>query len=94
MAVTELVGKFVNVILNPLLALLFAVGTLVFIFGLVEFLAGLSAESLDKKEAGKRHMLYGLVGMFIMVTAWSLVSLIGITVGNPVSNFGFPSRAF
>ena len=87
--VSQLVGKMVSAILNPILGLLFAVGTLVFVFGIVEFMLGLTNESQEKKEAGKQHMLYGLIGMFVMASAWAIVKLIGSTVGAPVSNYGF-----
>jgi len=70
----------VQYILNPILGLLFAVGTLVFAFGIVEFMIGLSTESSDKKEDGKRHIYYGLAGMFIMASAWAIVRLIGTMV--------------
>ncbi len=76
-------------ILNPILGLLFAVGTLMFVFGIVEFMFGLSNEGSGKKEDGKRHMLYGLVGMFIMASSWAIVKLIGTMVGTPVSTYGF-----
>lgn len=86
---TQLAGKMVSAILNPILGLFFAVGTLVFVFGIVEFMLGLANESLDKKEAGKQHMLYGLIGMFVMVSAWAIVALIGNLVGKPVSGYGY-----
>lgn len=85
---SQLAGKMVTVILNPILGLLFAVGTLVFAFGIVEFMLGLAEES-DKKEDGKRHMLYGLIGMFVMASSWAIVKLIGTIVGSPVSTYGF-----
>lgn len=86
---SQLAGRVVDVILNPILGLIFAVGTLVFAYGIVEFMVGLSNETSDKKEAGKQHMLYGLIGMFIMASAWAIVKLIGTIVTNPVSNYGF-----
>lgn len=73
----------VDNIINPLLLLLFAVGLLVFVFGVVEFLYGLNSHS-DARENGKKHMLWGLVGMLIMVVAYSIVRLIIDTVGGDV----------
>jgi len=83
MSTAQLVNNLNNVIINPLLTLMFAVGLLVFIWGLVEFMLGLSANS-DKKEAGKSHMLWGIVGMFIMVAAWAILKLIDSTIGSNV----------
>ena len=72
--------KFAALIINPLILLLFSAGLLVFIFGLVEFLAGLQGWG-ERKDDGKRHMLWGVVGMFIMASAWAILQLIARTVG-------------
>jgi len=82
-SINALVGCLAQYIVNPLLLLIFAVGLLVFIFGIIEFLAGLS-ELNDKKEEGKKHMLWGLVGMFIMASAYAIIKLIATTVGTNI----------
>jgi hypothetical protein len=79
----ELAIRISEVIINPILALAFAVALLVFIWGIVQFIWGLSNEAGDKEE-GKQHMLWGIIGMFIMVAAWAILGLIGNTVGTPV----------
>jgi len=79
-ATCSLVSKFAEVFLNPILALVFAVGLLVFVFGLVEFLWGLSQEA-GEKERGRQHMLWGIAGMFVMSSAYAIVLLISKIVG-------------
>ena len=79
----SLVTTFADVLVNPILALVFALGLLVFVFGLVEFLWGLSNEAGDK-ERGRRHMLWGIVGMFIMSSAWVLIKVIANIVGGTI----------
>jgi heme/copper-type cytochrome/quinol oxidase subunit 2 len=59
---------------NPLFLLLFAVGLLVFVWGVFEFLWKFS--NSQRKEDGKRHMLYGVGGMFVMSAAYALVHII------------------
>jgi hypothetical protein len=76
----NLIDTFSKVIINPLLLLLFAGGLLVFVYGIVEFLWGLSQDT-EHKEQGKQHMLYGLLGMFVMASAWAIIQLIAHTVG-------------
>ena len=72
-------------ILEPLFLLLFTLGFLVFVWGVVEFLWGLNAGSREEgKENGKRHMLWGIVGMFIMFAAYAIVSLIADSVDRGV----------
>ncbi len=75
----NLAGCISDVIINPLLALIFALGLLVFIWGIVEFMWGLSTEA-SKKDEGKQHMLWGLVGMFVMVAAYSIIKVIAATL--------------
>ncbi len=68
-------------VLNPLLLLLFAIALLVFIWGIVQFMWGLSSEAGEGSADGKRHMLWGLAGMFVMVAAYSIVKIISSTLG-------------
>ena len=67
--------KSVNgLILNPLIILLFALATLYFVYGLVEFLA--NAESEEKKTAGKNHMLWGIIGLAVMISVWGILKIV------------------
>lgn len=66
-------------IVNPIVMLMFAVGVIVFVFGIVEMMAnGGDAEARAK---GKRHMVGGVIGMFIMLSAWGIINLVANTVG-------------
>ena len=71
-------------VITPLLLIVFAAGLLVFVFGVVEFLYGLNTET-DARQNGKKHMLWGLVGMFIMAVAYSIVLIIINAVGGDVT---------
>ena len=85
-SVQTLANNLVSYIILPIWGLLMGVGLVIFLFGIVEFLAGLNGLG-DKKDAGKRHMFWGLVGMFIMVAAYALVVVIGNTVcGGSISS--------
>lgn len=79
--------KLVEAILNPLLLLVFAIGFLVFVYGVIEFMWGMNAGSTeDAKQNGKWHMLYGVLGMFVMVSAYAFVNIIINTVGGSVED--------
>lgn len=80
MTAQSLRDALVNVVLNPLAALFFAVALVVFIWGLVEFLWGLSTDT-EGKENGKRHMMWGVIGMFVMVAAATIINIIANTIG-------------
>ena len=82
---TELANKFTSVVINPILALIFTAGLLVFIFGVVEYMWHLSGG--ENKNDGKQHMLWGLVGMFIMVAAYSIIKIIANTLGPEATHY-------
>jgi hypothetical protein len=86
-----IVNVLVSIIVNPLLALLFGAGLIVFLFGIVEFFFELDVRgNQSAKENGKNHMLWGLFGMFVMVSAWAIMQVIAATVGNPISSTPVP----
>jgi hypothetical protein len=74
------VAGLINAFINPALTLVFAGGFLVFIFGVIEYLWALNVRG-ESPDEGKKHMLWGLVGMFIMVAAWGIIRLIDNTLG-------------
>ncbi len=73
----RLVGALVDKVIYPITALVVAVGLLVFMYGLLEYLWGLSNDVGDKKEKGRQHMIWGVVGMFVMVAAYAILALVG-----------------
>jgi hypothetical protein len=79
MSPEQLASTFVRVLINPMLALLFAAGLLVFIFGLIEYLYALNVKG-EQPDKGKKHMFWGLVGMFIMVASWAILQVIANTI--------------
>jgi len=79
-------GCLSGAIINPLLALIFAAGLLVFVWGVVEFMWGMSTEA-GKKDEGKQHMLWGLVGMFVMVAAYAIIKIIASTLGPEATKY-------
>ncbi len=75
-----LVDNLNKVIINPLILLLFSAGLLVFFWGVIEFLLALNAGAESSKEDGKKHMLWGLIGMFVMVSAYAIVNFIASNI--------------
>lgn len=80
MSPQSLIDTFNETLVNPLLTLLLAIGLVIFLYGLVEFLWNLSQGSHDA-DKGKQHMLWGLVGMFVMSSAFAIVRLLASIVG-------------
>lgn len=75
-----LVSRFVSVILNPTIALLFGIALVVFLWGVAKFIWA-SADNEGDREEGRRHMIWGIVGMFIMVAALGIISIVTNTFG-------------
>ena len=75
-SLTKLISNIELYILNPLMTLLLAAGLLVFFWGLAQFI--LNAGSEDGRSLGKKHMLWGVIGMFIMVAAREIVKRLTI----------------
>ncbi|OHA58541.1 MAG: hypothetical protein A2571_02075 [Candidatus Vogelbacteria bacterium RIFOXYD1_FULL_44_32] len=74
-----LLGAVTKVIVNPILAFMFFVAVAVFFFGLVEFIfkAGGGGDLAE----GKQHMIWGIVGLFIMVSVYGILHIICNTIG-------------
>jgi NADH:ubiquinone oxidoreductase subunit 2 (subunit N) len=91
------VGQFIiDTINNILVPVIFAIAFIVFIWGAFQtFILGANSEEV--KEKGKNHMLWGLIGFFVMVSVWGLVNILtgSVTFGNttaPVPSTGFNVR--
>ena len=75
----QLLENFVTVIINPAILVVFTAGFFLFVWGLVQFLMNLNKGS--ENEEGKQHMLWGIVGMFIMASVYGIVTLLDNTFG-------------
>jgi hypothetical protein len=74
MTILEFLNKINQFILNPLITLAFAVALLYFFIGMFQFINSETADA--KRDLGKRKILWGLFGMFIMISAYGLIRLI------------------
>ena len=67
-------------ILNDILPLLFVVATVVFLWGVFQFI--LAASNEKEREEKKQFIIYGLIGLFVIVAAWGLVNALLYTFFN------------
>lgn len=74
MTARELISRFNQVILNPIIVLLFAAALVVFLFGVFQMIAHTDSE--EKRSEGRRHILWGLVGMLIMMSVFGIIHII------------------
>lgn len=78
-AVTDFMDKVIDMILNPLIVLLFALAVMYFLLGLAKFIQGQDNE--DAQVEGKRHMMWGVIGAFIMFAVYGILNIITSTAG-------------
>lgn len=74
MSIDALLDRISNAILNPFIILLFAASTAVFIWGVVKFIAGAADDKV--REEGKKNILWGVVGMFIMMSVFGIINVL------------------
>jgi TRAP-type C4-dicarboxylate transport system permease small subunit len=65
-------------VVNPFLALLGAIALLVFIWGMFEFIRDSGSDT--GREKGRQHMTYGVIGLFIMISAFGIINIIARTI--------------
>ena len=72
----DVIKAIVDNVLNPIIALMFGFAVIVFLWGVFRFIS-----SEEGKDDGKRNMLWGIIGFFIMVSAYAIVGFIRTTLG-------------
>ncbi|MFA4975683.1 MAG: hypothetical protein WC839_03815 [Candidatus Paceibacterota bacterium] len=64
---------------GSVIPLIFILTVVVFIWGVVQYVINDNEES--KKAKGKMFMIYGIIGLTVMVGMWGLVNIVGNTFG-------------
>lgn len=70
-------------IVNPLIGLLFALAVIYFLYGVFQFIANQDNE--EHKLSGKRHMVWGVVGIAIMLGVFGILQVMLNTLNIPQS---------
>ncbi len=82
-AAGNLIDRLVTYIVDPIILLIFAAGFFLFVWGLVQFIWKLDEGA---QNSGKQHMLWGIIGMTIMVSVYGIITLIDETFDLDISN--------
>lgn len=78
-AAGDLINKLNEVVFNPIITLLFGLALVVFLWGVAQYF--LQPNSEQAREQGRKHMIYGILGMFIMFTVFAIMRIIVATIG-------------
>ena len=77
-AASESVDAFVSnldtLIINPLIILLFGLAVVYFLYGVFQFIS--NPDSEEAKTKGKSHMIWGIVGIVIMMGVFTILNMI------------------
>ena len=71
-------SKIIELILSPLVQLMFFAAFVVFAWGILVMILNASDET--KRSEGKKHMMYGIVGMLIMIGAAGIFQIFESTI--------------
>lgn len=74
----EVIQKLKSEIIIPIIALLFALALVVFIWGGVQYIW--QGTEPGGREKGRQHMLWGVVGIAIMLSAFGIITFLFNTV--------------
>lgn len=70
----KLYQNILNQVVNPLIYLLFALAVVYFVWGVMVFIK--NADNAEKRQEGYKHMIWGIIGAFIMISAKGIINLI------------------
>ena len=73
------VARFNEVILYPVIILLTGIAFLVFLYGCLIYIT--HAENSSAREEGRSHIIYSLIGMFVMLVAFAILKIAANTFG-------------
>lgn len=74
-----IVTKIVDVIIVPIVEVMFLIATLVFIYGIFQMIA--KADDANARKDAQNSVLWGVIGMVIMVSVYGIIRVISNTLG-------------
>ena len=76
----DLVKYATCIIGSSVIPLIFAIATIMFLWGAVQFLI-IGAGDEAKRTRGRQLMIWGIIALTVMLGVWSLVKIVGDTFG-------------
>lgn len=66
------------IILAAIIPIIFALALMFFLWGVMKFIR---ASDSTKKEEGRKFIIAGLIGLFVMTSLWGIISIVSTTLG-------------
>ena len=73
-SVDSFISNVNKLIVNPLIILLFALAIVYFLYGIFQFIS--NQENEEAKTKGKSHMIWGIIGIVIMMGVFTILNII------------------
>jgi len=64
---------------NLLIPLFMVLAVAVFLWGIVRYIT--ASGDAEKEKAARGYIIYGLIGMFVLVALWGILALVGQMIG-------------
>lgn len=78
--ISDLIVSVMN-ILRSLIPLLISAAIIVFLYGVLRFIVKSSAGNAEGRKEGINFMIFGIIGIAVMVSVWGLVRFVTSTFG-------------
>ena len=78
-AFNTLLNKILDNIVSPIIYLIIALAVVYFVWGVLVFIQ--NADNSEKRSDGYRHMIWGVIGLFIILSAMGIINIIKSTLG-------------
>ncbi|MDO8676448.1 MAG: hypothetical protein Q7K16_02235, partial [Candidatus Azambacteria bacterium] len=88
-SIKDIIQVFIDT-LGLVVKLLWLLAFVVFIWGIVKFIA--AAGNSTKKDTAKNYIIYGLIGIFVLLSFMGIIKIVGETFGIPVENPSIPTQ--
>ena len=82
--VITLMGKLYTTILNPIIVFLFAAAFLYFMYGVLKMVW--YGDSEGEREQGRQSIIWGIVGMFVMFSVFTIIRILVNSFGGSVTD--------
>ena len=93
-SIISFLNKLNQLVLNPVILLLFAVSFVYFIFGVIRFLSADAGDKGSNRIEAKNSIIWGIVGMLIMFSVFGIIRLVldtfGINTNTVTSTYPLP----
>lgn len=78
-SITNIINWASCILVKSIIPFLITLATVAFIWGVIQYF--LSPNNEEKRKKGKSFVIWGLIGLFVIISVWGLVGLLSDTFG-------------